>query len=92
VRADDIGTLAPRTLSLAVNGAQRQQSSLDQLIWDVPEILCELSAFFALQAGDLVFMGTPAGVGPLQVGDVFDARLDDVLRLEGRVAPPRVPR
>jgi fumarylpyruvate hydrolase len=92
VRADAIGTLAPRTLSLTVNGTQRQRSTLDQLIWDVPEVLCELSAFFELQAGDLVFMGTPAGVGPLQVGDVFDARLDDLLRLEGRVAPPIAPR
>jgi 2-keto-4-pentenoate hydratase/2-oxohepta-3-ene-1,7-dioic acid hydratase in catechol pathway len=40
---------------------------------------------FALKAGDLVFMGTPAGVGPLLPGDVFEARLDDVLALSGRV-------
>jgi 2-keto-4-pentenoate hydratase/2-oxohepta-3-ene-1,7-dioic acid hydratase in catechol pathway len=90
--AADVGTLAPRALSLAINGAQRQRSTLDQLIWDVPEILHELSLLFALKAGDLVFMGTPAGVGPLQVGDTFEARLDDVLSASGRIAPPHASR
>ena len=90
VPAAAIGALAPRTLSLAVNGQTRQQSRLDQLIWDVPEILVELSAFFALRAGDLVFMGTPAGVAALQPGDRCEARLDDVLALHCRIVPPRV--
>lgn len=89
VRAEAVGELAPRTLSLHVNGALRQRSVLDQLIWDVPEILHELSKLYALRAGDLVFMGTPAGVAALQPGDAFSARLDDVLALDGRVAPPR---
>ena len=84
-----VGELAPRTLSLTVNGTQRQRATLDQLIWDVPEILAELSKLFELKAGDLVFMGTPAGVSALQVGDRFEARLDDVLSLSGHVAPPR---
>lgn len=84
----DIGGLATRTLSLQVNGALRQHSTLDQLIWDVPDILHELSKLYALRAGDLVFMGTPAGVGPLQVGDTYEARLDDLLLLQGRIAPP----
>lgn len=91
VRAADVGELATCTLSLQVNGVLRQQSTLDQLIWDVPEILHELSKLYALRAGDLVFMGTPAGVGPLQVGDVYDARLDDVVSLHGRVAPAIAP-
>ncbi len=88
VPAADVGELATRTLSLQVNGVPRQQSSLDQLIWDVPEILHALSKLYALRAGDLVFMGTPAGVGPLLVGDVYDAHLDDLITLRGRVAPP----
>ena len=87
VRFDAIGPLAPRTLSLSVNGQGRQRSTLDQLIWDVPDILDELSKLFTLQAGDLVFMGTPAGVGPLVPGDAFEARLDDVLALQGHVVP-----
>lgn len=60
---------------------------MDQLIWDVPEILHELSKLYALRAGDLVFMGTPAGVAALLPGDTFDARIGDVLRLQGRITP-----
>ena len=72
-----------------MNGTLRQQSTLDQLIWDVPEILHELSKLFALKAGDLVFMGTPAGVAALQPGDVCEGTLDDVLALTCRIAPAR---
>lgn len=84
--AGAVGGLAGRTLSLQVNGALRQQSRLDQLIWDVPDILHELSRLYALRAGDLVFMGTPAGVAALQPGDECVARLDDVLELRCRIA------
>ena len=85
--AGDIGTLS---LSLDVNGQRRQQSGLDQLIWDVPDILHELSKLYALRAGDLVFMGTPAGVAALQPGDSFDARLGDIARLQGHIASAAV--
>jgi 2-keto-4-pentenoate hydratase/2-oxohepta-3-ene-1,7-dioic acid hydratase in catechol pathway len=87
VPAAQVGDLAPRTLSLTVNGTLRQRSTLDQMIWDVPDVLEALARFFTLQPGDLVFMGTPAGVAALQPGDVFSARLDDVLALDGRIAP-----
>lgn len=83
--ADAVGALPPRTLSLEVDGQRRQQSTLDQLIWDVPEILHELSKLYALRAGDLVFMGTPAGVAALQPGDACVARLDDVIELRCRI-------
>jgi len=85
--AADLGDLAPRTLSLRVNGELRQQATLDRMIWTVPEILHELSKLYALRAGDLVFMGTPAGVGPLQPGDTFAATLDEAIALHGRIAP-----
>ena len=88
--ASEIGTLAACTLSLEVNGAIRQQSRLDQLIWDVPDILHELSKLYALRAGDLVFMGTPAGVAALRPGDACIGRLDDLLELRCRITPPRV--
>ena len=90
VPAAAVGPLAPRTLSLAVNGQVRQQSRLDQLIWDVPDILHELSKLYRLRAGDLVFMGTPAGVAALQPGDRCEARLDDVALMHCRILPPRV--
>ncbi|HVI58735.1 MAG TPA: fumarylacetoacetate hydrolase family protein [Luteimonas sp.] len=90
VPAAQVGELAPRTLSLEVNGVLRQRSRLDQLIWDVPDILIELSRLYALRAGDLVFMGTPAGVAALRPGDACVGRLDDLLELRCRIAPPRV--
>ena len=86
--AADVGALASRTLSLRVNGVLRQESRLDQLIWDVPEILHALSTLYALRAGDLIFMGTPAGVAALQPGDVCEGRLDDLIHLDCRIAPP----
>lgn len=85
VPAADVADLAARTLTLTVNDTVRQHGSLSDLIWSVPEILHELSLLFALRAGDLVFMGTPAGVGPLQAGDHFVASLDGVIELHGCV-------
>jgi 2-keto-4-pentenoate hydratase/2-oxohepta-3-ene-1,7-dioic acid hydratase in catechol pathway len=85
----EVGDLAARTLSLHVNGSLRQQSTLDQLIWDVPEILHELSKLYALRAGDLVFMGTPAGVAALEPGDVCTGALDELVRLDCRIVAPR---
>ena len=88
----DAGDLATRTLTLEVNGERRQHGALRDLIWDVPDILVELSKLYRLRAGDLVFMGTPAGVGPLRVGDTFAASLDGVVELHGRIAPARTVR
>jgi 2-keto-4-pentenoate hydratase/2-oxohepta-3-ene-1,7-dioic acid hydratase in catechol pathway len=85
VPAAAIGDLSARTLTLTVNGERRQHGTLADLIWSVPEILHELSKLYALRAGDLVFMGTPAGVGPLQVGDAFHASLDAAIDLSGRI-------
>ena len=82
----EVGDLSSRTLTLRVNDEVRQHGALSDLIWDVPDILHELSRLFALKAGDLVFMGTPAGVGPLQPGDAYVASLDGVVELHGRVA------
>ena len=72
-------------LALEVNGETRQHGALSDLVWNVPDILHELSKLYALRAGDLVFMGTPAGVGPLLPGDRFHARLGSIATLEGAV-------
>ncbi|HLT45162.1 MAG TPA: fumarylacetoacetate hydrolase family protein [Luteimonas sp.] len=87
VPAAEVGALAGRTLTLEVNGERRQHGSLRDLVWDVPDILHELSKLYRLRAGDLVFMGTPAGVGPLRPGDAFQASLDGVVGMQGRVLP-----
>lgn len=85
--AAEVGALAPLELSLEVNGTLRQRATLDALIWDVPEILHALSKLYALRAGDLIFMGTPAGVAALHPGDRFHARLGDLLTLDGHILP-----
>ena len=88
VRAAEAGDLESRTLSLEVNGSLRQSSQLGRMIWNVAEILHELSQLYRLRAGDLVFMGTPAGVAALEPGDRCTARLDDLLRLDCAILPP----
>lgn len=85
--AGELGALGALPITLEINGQRRQASRLDQLIWDVPEILHELSKLYALRAGDLVFMGTPAGVAALQPGDAFHARIGEALELRGHIAP-----
>ena len=85
VPAADVGDLVSRTLTLGVNGERRQHGALADLIWNVPDVIGELAKLYALRAGDLVFMGTPAGVGALQVGDTWLASLDGVVELRGRI-------
>ena len=85
VLAAQVAALDGLTLTLRVNGEVRQHGALHDLIWDVPDILVELSKLYALKAGDLVFMGTPAGVAALLPGDAFVASLDGVAELTGRI-------
>ena len=72
---------------LSVNGQLRQESDLAEMIWDVPHILATLSQLFELRAGDLVFTGTPAGVGPLTPGDAVEAGIDGLESLQHSIAP-----
>ena len=72
VTVDKVGHLAKGTIWLKVNGEVKQQGDLDQLIWNVPEIIAHLSTIFELKAGDLIMTGTPAGVGAVKRGDVMD--------------------
>ena len=71
---------------LEVNGTLRQQGDLADMIWSVPEVIAELSTWFELAPGDLVFTGTPAGVGPLVAGDRVRGGVDGVGILEHTVA------
>jgi fumarylpyruvate hydrolase len=65
-------------IQLFVNGDQRQQGNINQMIWKIPEIISTLSSLFPLQAGDLIFTGTPAGVGPIIPGDNLLALVENV--------------
>ncbi len=85
VLASAVGELGNRRICLEVNGQLRQDSQLDQMIWNVAEIIHELSQLFALKAGDLIMMGTPAGVDALQPGDVFSATIDGIGQRRGQI-------
>ena len=78
-------------ISLAVNGLVKQQGNTAQMIWPVPVLLAELSRYFELKAGDLVFTGTPAGVGPLQPGDTVGCMVEGVGTLAFSMGPVPAP-
>ncbi len=63
-------------LWLRVNDELRQQADLSDMIWSVPEIIAELSTLYELRAGDLIFSGTPAGIGPVKSGDRIEGGVD----------------
>lgn len=84
-RASDIGHPANAAISLHVNGALRQQADIAEMVFSVAEIIHELSRFYELAAGDLIFTGTPAGVASLSRGDRFRAELHGIAILEGRI-------
>lgn len=87
-----IGAIAPVSatghpaageLALSVNGVERQRADIATMIFKVPEILAALSRLYELAPGDLVFTGTPAGVGPLVRGDAFEATFPGLPKLRG---------
>lgn len=80
------GHPARGAVRLDVNGGRRQEGNLDQMIWSVAEQIATLSRYFVLQPGDLIFTGTPAGVGPIQRGDRLVGVVEGVGRLEVEVA------
>lgn len=68
---EQVGTLDSGAISLSVNGAVKQSSDLSQMIWNVAESIAYLSGLFELKAGDIIFTGTPEGVGPVVKGDTL---------------------
>lgn len=75
---EQTGRLDRGRIWLRVNGELRQDADVSELTWSIPEIIAELSSLFTLAAGDLIFTGTPAGVGALQRGDVLEGGIDGV--------------
>lgn len=74
-------------LVLSVNGQERQRSDLSKLIWNIPELIEDLSKYYHLQPGDLIFTGTPEGVGALQPGDRIDGSVAGVGEITLTVGP-----
>jgi fumarylpyruvate hydrolase len=73
---------------LSVNGTLRQESDLGHMIWDVPHIIAALSKLYELRAGDLIFTGTPAGVGAVKPGDRLEGGIEGLEVLRNTIAPP----
>jgi fumarylpyruvate hydrolase len=73
-------------LILSVNGEEKQNARLDSMIWDMPEIIMALSGLFELAPGDLIFTGTPDGVGPLHRGDAVTVTIDPLPPLHFAIA------
>ncbi len=71
VPVSELGHLNQGRIALEVNGEIRQEGDLNQMVWKVPEMISYLSRFYDIAAGDLIMSGTPAGVGPIQRGDVM---------------------
>ncbi len=79
------GHVSRGSIWLKVNDKVRQQADIASMIWSVPEIITELSSFFDLQPGDLIYTGTPAGVGPLQPGDQIEAGIEGLDTLSNTI-------
>jgi fumarylpyruvate hydrolase len=69
-------------VALEVNGETKQSSNVDKLIWNIREIIADLSLFYHLQPGDLIYTGTPDGVGPVVAGDKITGRVQGVADVE----------
>jgi fumarylpyruvate hydrolase len=73
-----LGVLSAGAINLQVNGALKQSADLGQLIWNIPELLADLSQFYHLEPGDLIYTGTPEGVGAVKPGDRITGHVDGV--------------
>lgn len=87
-RQAEVGRLERGALRLTVNGEVRQEADLAELIWSCAEIVSHLSRYGRLRPGDLIFTGTPAGVGPVVPGDRLVLTIAGLSPLQVSIAPP----
>jgi fumarylpyruvate hydrolase len=85
-RAADIGHPSSGAIWLKLNGATKQNADLKDLLWPVPDVVAFLSKLYALQPGDLIYTGTPAGVGPVKPGDELHGKVEDVDEISIKIA------
>jgi fumarylpyruvate hydrolase len=81
----EVGLLGEGRIWLDVNGMARQRGDLSEMIWNIEETIAQLSRYFRLRPGDLVFTGTPAGVGRLMPGDLLEGGIEHVGRIRARI-------
>ena len=73
-----LGVRQAGAIALQVNGTAKQSADLSQLIWNIPELLADLSQYYHLQPGDLIYTGTPEGVGAVVSGDLISGQIEQV--------------
>ena len=88
IRPASAGHVSRGRIWLSVNGTVRQESDVSRMIWDVPQIIAALSRLYELRAGDLIFTGTPSGIGALKPGDVLEGGVEGLEVLRSTIAPP----
>lgn len=92
-----IGSITPaaqftpdrQRIAMTCNDVTRQEARLDDMIWSVPEIVADLSRYYHLDAGDLIYTGTPAGVGPVSAGDVLEGMIEGLAHVELTIGVPQ---
>lgn len=85
--AQAFGAITDQRIALTQNGAVKQDARLSDLIWSVPELIADLSKFYHLAPGDLLYTGTPAGVGPIAPGDRLVGTIDGLDPVELGIGP-----
>lgn len=82
------GAIGPQRITLAVDGVTKQDAHLDDLVWSVAELVSHLSRYYHLVPGDLIYTGTPAGVGPVVAGNVVTGSIDGLPPIALTIAAP----
>jgi fumarylpyruvate hydrolase len=85
IRPASAGHILEGRIWLSVNGQLRQDANVNAMIWSVPAVIAQLSRFFTLKPGDLIYSGTPAGVGPLRPGDRVEGGIDGLPGLRNTI-------
>jgi len=88
-RAARFGVPGDQRIALQQNGTAKQDASVSEMVWSVPELIANLSTMYHLVPGDLIYTGTPAGVGPITPGDVLEGTIEGLAPIAVRIAPAR---
>jgi len=81
------GTVAEQRITLAQNGTLKQNATLAELIWSLPELIADLSRMYHLTPGDLIYTGTPAGVGAVAPGDELEGAVEGLEPVRLTIGP-----
>lgn len=87
VPASEIGHPQSGRIAVSVNGETKQDSDISMFIWNVAELVSDLSKYYRLGPGDLIYTGTPHGVGPVRAGDILHGVVEGVASIDLRIGP-----